>query len=115
MNVLKLSLEGHNNSHESPRSPLHAEPKKQAQASRLQPPTLAKLSAFGWSGSTRFGARLRTKAFIMAAAPGTIDVYVCERISMEANKLLGVVDSCEANPCPFLFQHCCFQVNPGAR
>ena len=38
--------------------------KKQAKASRLQPPALAKLSAFGWSGSTRFGARLRTKALI---------------------------------------------------
>ena len=36
---------------------LHVEPKKQAQASRLHPPALAKLSVFGWSGSACFGAR----------------------------------------------------------
>ena len=54
----------HNSSHESPCSPPHVEPKKQAHALRLQPPALAKLSAFGWSGSARFGARLRTKALL---------------------------------------------------
>ena len=47
----------HNSSYESMCSPLCVEPKKQTQASRLQPPALAKLSAFGWSGSARFGAR----------------------------------------------------------
>ena len=52
----------HDTSYESPWSPLHVEPKKQAQTSRLKPPALAKLSAVGWSGSARFGARLRTKA-----------------------------------------------------
>ena len=53
----------HNNSYESPWSPLHVDPKKQTQASRLQPPALAKLSAFGWSGSARFGARYWTRMF----------------------------------------------------
>ena len=52
----------HNTSYESHWSLLYIEPKKQAQTSRLLPPTLPKLSAVGWSGSARFGARLRTKA-----------------------------------------------------
>ena len=45
--------------------PPHVEPKKQGQASSLQPPTLARLIAFGWSESAQFGARLRTKLSIV--------------------------------------------------
>ena len=41
---MKAHMKAHSSSYESP---LHIESKKQAQASRLQPPALAKLSAFG--------------------------------------------------------------------
>ena len=51
----------HNTSNESPWSPPHVEPKKQAQAARYRPLVLHELIAFGWSGLPRFGARLRTR------------------------------------------------------
>ena len=43
-------------------APPHVDPKGQAQTPRLRPPTLAKLSAVGWSGPARPGARLGAKA-----------------------------------------------------